>query len=268
MIDVMGHFQLTSMPFSKGIPSRDLLQTETFKEASARLSYAVGNRCFALLTAPPGCGKSTLLRHMADSLDPRTHLVIYIAESKLTPRWLYNKMLEHFGAKGYLYRGDARKAVYELLAVQHEVKHKEIVCVIDEAHLLSRETLEETRFFLNTDMDSSTPLSLVLSGQSELLGRLRRPEMEAIRQRVETECRLLPLSEALVPGYIRAHLTSCGCQEEVFSPDAVSEVFRYSRGVPRMINRACMAGLTYATSRAARRVSGLEMKEIIDKELS
>ena len=73
--------------------------------------------------------------------------------------------------------------------------------------------------------------------------------------------------EAL-PRYIRAHLTSCGCQEEVFSPDAVSEVFRYSRGVPRMINRACMAGLTYATSRETRRVNGLEMKEIIDKELS
>ena len=119
MLDVMGHFHLASMPFSKGIPSRDLLQTETFKEASARLSYAVSNRC---LTAQPGCGKSTLLRHMSDSLDPRTHLVIYIAGSKLTLRWLCNKMLEHSGAKGYLYRGDARKAVYEILAVQHEVK--------------------------------------------------------------------------------------------------------------------------------------------------
>ena len=61
---------------------------------------------------------------------------------------------------------------------------------------------------------------------------------------------------------------ACGCQKEVFSPDAVSEVFRYSRGVPRMINRACMAGLTYAASRETRRVNGLEMKEIIDKELS
>lgn len=70
-----------------------------------------------------------------------------------------------------------REAVYELFAVQHEVKHKEIVCMIDEAHLLSRDTLEELRFFLNTDMSSSTPAFLMLSGQSELLSRLRRQEM-------------------------------------------------------------------------------------------
>ena len=70
-----------------------------------------------------------------------------------------------------------REAVYELFAVQHEVKHKEIVCMMDEAHLLSRDTLEELRFFLNTDMSSSTPAFLMLSGQSELLSRLRRQEM-------------------------------------------------------------------------------------------
>lgn len=267
MINIEEHFKLTGTPFSKGISTDSLYRSDNFNECVARASYAISNRNFAILTAPAGCGKSTMLRYIRDGLDAKRYVFIYIAESRLTPRWLYNEFLEFFGEKPYYYRGDARKAVHEKFAVLHDLKKKEIVCVIDESHLLNRETLEELRFFLNCDMDSTTPLSLVLSGQTELLAKLNKPDNEAIKQRVETEIRLNPLDNSLIPFYIKKHLDVVGCKERIFNDEALIAIEGYAKGLPRLINKACTAAMTYLAASNKYSITGDEMRAVIAKEL-
>ena len=158
-------FGMAHTPFVNSIPVGQLHLSEKHREILGRLSYvAEGNR-FAVLTASVGVGKSTLIRKFAHGLNPEKYTVLYLADSQLTPRWFYKGLLDQLGIEAKFYRGDARRQLHRQLRLIREVHHRNIVVVVDEAHLLGRETLEEVRFVLNTDYDSMNPMSLVLVAQ-------------------------------------------------------------------------------------------------------
>ena len=165
---------------------------------------------------------------------------MYVSDSKLTPKWLYKSLLDQLGLEAGFYRGDAKKLLQKQIEIIREKEHRKVVCILDEAHLLEKETLEEFRFLLNSNYDSESQLALILAGQTELWdSKLRFRKYAAIRQRIDINCVLPHLDRSETEEYIESHLRYAGCNQTLFTEKALDEIHRSSTGIPRVINRTC-----------------------------
>ena len=261
-------FDMKRTPFTSSIPSDDLYLFPAFEETLSRLSCAAENRLFATVTSDVGCGKTTVLRRFRDNLDASRFVFLYISDSCLRPRWLYNGLLDQLGVQTRFYRGDARRLLHQHLDVIRGVHRKSVVTVIDESHLLDRETLEELRFLLNGDMDSRNPMALILSGQNELWGKLSKQAYTAVRQRIDLKCEIPQLDRAQCGQYINAHLLFAQGRKDIFSDAALDEIYNYSAGTPRAVNKVCFHALLCASQRTKRIVDDHLVRLVINAELT
>lgn len=260
-------FGMNKPPFQNTIPTDALYLSERHKEILGRLSYAMAGNMFAVITAGVGVGKSTLVRKFTQTLSPEQYTVLYLADSKLTPRWFYKGLLDQLGIESKFYRGDAKRQLHKQLAIIRDVHHRKILVIIDEAHLLDRETLEEIRFVLNTGMDSMNPMGLVLVGQNELWDKLRMQAYAAIRGRIDIKCELPGMDRAEIEGYVKSHLTYAGGQTDIFTDAALDELHKYSAGSARAVNKAGVHCLMYAAQRAKKLIDDHMVKTVIEAEL-
>lgn len=261
-------FSMEHTPYTRNIPTDRLYTSAKIEDAIGRLKYAADNRQFAVVMSEPGCGKSTLARMFVSRLPKDRYLPLYISDSKLTPRWLYAGLLDQMGAEAKFYRGDSKRILQKELEEIRNVQHKNVICILDEAHLLGRETLEEFRFLLNQDYDSTSPMALILIGQKELWEeKLRLQKYTAIRQRIYMHVILDRLDRAETSRYMQAHLAYSGCTMELFTSDAEDEIHKISAGIPRMINRICTKSLLYAYQQQKRLIDGHMVRYVADHEM-
>jgi type II secretory pathway predicted ATPase ExeA len=239
-----------------------------FEETLGRLEYVAENQLFAVVTSDVGCGKTTAVRKFTSELDSSRFTYLYISDSQLTPRWLYNGLLEQLGCEPRFYRGDAKRLLHQQLEMLRIMHNKRIVTLIDESHLMARETLEELRFLLNYRMDSQNPMALVLIGQSELWDKLRKQSYAAIRQRIDIKCEIPQLDRSQTEAYIVSHLAYAEGRTDIFTDKAIDEIYKYSAGAPRAINKVCSHSLLNAYQRAKRIIDDYMVKEVISKEMS
>lgn len=241
------YFGMAHTPFTRDIPPQALYESPAMADALGRLAYAADRQLFAVVTADAGCGKSTLIRKFAASLSKEEYILLYISDSKLTPRWFYKGMLDQLGMESKFYRGDAKRQLQKEIEIIRGVHGQKVVCVLDEAHLLEKETIEEFRFLLNYRFDSMSPMALILVGQTELWeDKLRLKRYAAVCQRIDINCVLPTLNRSETENYIRSHLNYAECAQELFTSKAMDEIFRISSGIPRTINRICEKALMYA----------------------
>ena len=261
-------FSLERMPFVRNVPSEQLYESPAMKEALSRLQYAASNQLFAVVTADAGCGKSTLLRKFNDSLPKDKYMVMYVSDSKLTPKWLYINLLDQLGLEASFYRGHAKKQLQKQIGNILEKEHRKVVCILDEEKKKKKETLEEFRFLLNSEFDSVSNMSLILAGQTELWDtKLRFRKYAAIRQRIDINCILPHLDRPETEQYIESHLRYAGCNQTLFTEKALDEIYRSSSGIPRLINRTCDKCLTYAAQQHQKLVDDHIVRFIIDHEM-
>lgn len=143
-----------------------------------------------------------------------------------------------------------------------------MVFVLDEAHLLGKETLEEFRSLLNYRFDSASPMSLILVGQTELWDqKLRLQSYAAIRQRIDMNIVLNRLDRAETGKYIAAHMAYAGVKQDLFTSGAEDEIFKVSAGIPRMINRICEKTLMYAYQQQKRLIDEHMVRFVADHEM-
>ena len=145
-------FQRT--PFTRDIPTDQLYPSMMLEEVSGRLQFAAERQLFAVVIGDCGTGKTTAVRYFRDSLDSSRFHVMYLADSKLTPRHFYKGLLEQLGCEAKFYRGDAKRQLHREIELMQGIHRLRPVVIVDEAHLLDREMLEEVRFLLNFKMDS------------------------------------------------------------------------------------------------------------------
>jgi type II secretory pathway predicted ATPase ExeA len=195
-------------------------------------------------------------------------MVLYLADSKLTPRHFYKGLLEQLGCESKFYRGDAKRQLHREIELMRGIQHLQPVVIVDEAHLLDREMLEEVRFLLNFKMDAQSPMALILVGQSELWEKFKLQAYAAIRQRIDLQCKLPHLDRAQTGDYVKRHLTYAGSDHDIFSDGALDEIFRFSSGVPRLINKLCTHCLLYGAQNGRRIIDDHMVKLVIQGELS
>lgn len=260
-------FEMKHTPFSRNIPSEKLYESPYVNEVLGRLSYAADRQLFTVLTGDAGCGKSTTVRKFTESLSTERYILLYLSDSKLTPRWFYKGLLDQLGIEAKFYRGDAKRQLHKEIEILRGIQKKQVVCVLDEAHLLDKETLEEFRFLLNFKFDSMSPMSLILIGQTELWDKLKLQRYTAIRQRIDMNCVLPHLDRAQTEQYMNSHLNYAGCDHELFTDKAVDEIFRSSSGTMRVINRICEKCLMYAFQQQKKLVDDHMVRYVVEHEM-
>lgn len=261
-------YELNKTPFSRDIPTNELYKPLILEETLSRLEYAAERQLFAVVTGNCGTGKTTIIRRFKDILNPSKFMVMYLADSKLTPRNFYKGLLEQLGCESKFYRGDAKRQLHKEIELLKGIHHLEPVVIVDEAHLLDKEMLEEVRFLLNFKMDAQSPMSLVLVGQSELWERFQLQAYAAIRQRIDLQCKLPQMDRSQVGEYIKRHLNYAGTEHEIFSSAAVDEIFRHSCGAARVVNKVCTHCLLYGSQNGKRIVDDHMVKLVVQGELS
>ena len=219
------------------------------------------------MTSDAGCGKSTLIRRFVSSLPKEEYIVLYLSDSKLTPRWFYKGMLDQLGIESRFYRGDAKRQLQKEVEIIRGVQGKKVVCILDEAHLLEKETIEEFRFLLNYKFDSMSPMALVLAGQTELWEKLRLQRYAAVRQRIDINCVLPHLDRSETERYIDSHLSYARGRQDIFTDKALDEIYRESTGIPRRINRICDGSLMYASQQNKRLIDEHLVRYVLEHEM-
>jgi general secretion pathway protein A len=261
-------YGLSRTPFARDIPTDELYMPALLEELLGRLGYAAERQLFAVITGDCGTGKTTALRRFAAGLDAAHYTLLYLSDSKLTPRNFYKGILEQLGCESRFYRGDAKRQLHHQIELMRGIHRLQPIVVVDEAHLLDREMLEEVRFLLNFKMDAQSPMALILVGQSELWDKLRLQSYAAIRQRIDLQCKIPHYEHAEARAYIKRHLTYAGAARDIFTDGAMEEMYRFSGGSARMLNKVCTHSLLYGAQSKRSLIDDHMVKFVIQGELS
>lgn len=260
------YFGFSETPFGRDIPVVELMKTSQWNELAGRMRHVAKNHEFGLFTGESGTGKTTALRRMAEELDKNRFKILYVYDSDLTPRNFYVEVLHQLGYKAKFYRGDAKRQLTKALSEIAQAGQVPVI-VVDEAHLLSHEMLEEIRFLLNLEMDSKSACSLLLVGQGELRSKLKLQIHRAIEGRVDMRFHLDVMNIEEMAAYVKRHLERVQSPREIFTGAALMEIHKYTGGVARKANKVCHASLMAAMSQKKQLIDDYLVKEVIMSEL-
>lgn len=245
------HWGFTRMPFGKDLAPSMLHRHPGHAEAVARIAWCVDEAAIGVVTGEVGAGKTVAVRAALADLDSSRHTVIYLGNPAIGSRGLYTTIVSHLGQVPRFHRCSLIPQAQEALAAEVAERGRRVVVVVDEAHLLAPDQLEELRLLTSADMDSTSPFALVLAGQPLLRQRLRLGAFAALDQRVALRYALPPLSQADTAEYIAHHLKLAGRSDTLFSDDAISRVHKASRGLPRAVNNLAVQALIAAYAAGA-----------------
>jgi general secretion pathway protein A len=237
-------YGFTCSPFSKSIPTDDLFETAGQKELAARLTFLVRERGFGLVTGEFGSGKSTAVRAFTASLDFNRHLVIHLDNPTTGITGLYRDLLLHLGQQPPYTASRMVTAIRAALDDLLTNKRRVPLIIIDEAHLLTQPRLDQLRLLLSDKMDSQSLATLLLVGHPCLRSTLRLTIHEAFHQRLTMRYHLPPLDLQETLGYVKHHARVAGFTAgTLFTDDAITRIFDYTKGFPRRINQVCTTAL-------------------------
>ena len=239
----VSHFGLKRTPFSKSIPASDLFGRQAHAEAVARVNFCVAESALGVVTGDVGAGKTVSVRAAVASLDPTRHQIIYVANPAFGTRGLYVTIVKALGAEPRYLRAELMAQAADLLAAEEAERHRRVVIIVDEAHLLDRAQLEELRLLTNSQMDSVSPFAGILVGQPTLSRQLRMGMFAALDQRIATRFTIRAMDIGESAAYLRHHMVLAGREDPLFADDAVARLHRVANGLPRALNNAAIAAL-------------------------
>jgi general secretion pathway protein A len=255
-------YGLREKPFSI-LPDPDLIYWgRNHLLAFAMLEFGVMNSAgFTVITGEVGSGKTTLLRYLLRKMDPR----IAVGLISNTPRGTVGLLQWIMMALNQPYEGSYPalfERFHQFLRAQY-AKRSHTVLIVDEAHNLGVEALEELRMLLNVNVDKHQFLQVILVGQPQLKQMLRSPELLQFAQRVSSDYHLRPLKSEDVASYINHRLAAVGARTQLFSREACQAIAEASRGIPRTINILCDTALVYGFASDARQINAALVYQVI-----
>ncbi len=255
-------------PFNLTPDPRFVFLSKNHKEAFAHILYGINNRAgFIALTGEVGSGKTTVLRALLSQLNTDHHRTALIFNPCLSSPELLQNINREFGIpSGTPGNASPLDALNQFL-LQQNAEGRTVVLVIDEAQNLEPPVLEQVRLISNLETDREKLIQIVLSGQPEFAQILKKKEMRQLSQRITVRYHLQPMDFEDTVDYIHHRLEVAGGRGGVnFSKGALKQIYRYSRGLPRLINAVCdralLAGYTKDTSRISSRIAAAGVKDM------
>jgi type II secretory pathway predicted ATPase ExeA len=206
-----------------------------------------------VLTGEVGSGKTVAVRAAAGGLDASRNTLIYLANPQIGTRGIHGAVATALGQAPRFHHATLIPQVEAALTAESDERNRHVILAIDESHLMTGDQLEAVRMLTNSDLDSRSPLTILLIGQPTLRRRLRVGDMAALDQRIALRYHIPApaLSPGEAGGYIRRHIEHAGRSDTLFSDDAVRAMHAQARGLPRAINRLAITALlaAYATGK-------------------
>ena len=234
-------FGLQANPFNVNPDPRYLFLTKYTEEALACLTYGIQSRKgFVLLTGEVGTGKTTLINKLLSWLRQQRVATAFVFNSMMDVPQFLDYMMTDFGIPSSSREKSQIVLHFNNWLLERYRAGENAVLIIDEAQNLSDEVLEEIRLMTNLETFTEKLLQIVLVGQPELDDKLRRPQLRQLRQRVMLRAKTQPLLPQETSAYIAQRLRIAGSNgQEIFTPEALSAIHRYSHGIPRVVNLIC-----------------------------
>lgn len=229
-------YGMTKNPFSKEVPAEEVFESEDHREFKSRMEYFRTVKGFAVAYGEPGTGKTTSVRAYVQTLNPQLYKVVYLPLSTLTVTEFYRNLSIGLGLIPRYRKVDMFHDIQQYVISAKHQKNLTPFLILDEAHLLANEALNDLRLLLNFQMDSKEYAMALLLGHPILMLKLSIHVNEAIRQRIMVTHQFRGLSKDEVPEYIEKLLRSAGVSEPIFTPEAVSALAAISGGSPRLLN--------------------------------
>jgi type II secretory pathway predicted ATPase ExeA len=233
---VLNRYGLSRLPFTKEVPIEELFVCPRHQEVSDRLKAALEGRASAVLTGDVGVGKTFLLRSLQRDLNPTRFRVTYIHNAKVSSRDFYRQLSVALALEPKAHPSALFRQVQAHIEEQASEQNIHPVLLLDEAHLLPSSVLEYLHVLLNYRMDSQSFLSVILIGLPELRDRLARNIMASLSTRLPVRAHLEPLESDQVAAYVAHRMKIAGCEQEIFSEEAVLCIREATGGVLRKIN--------------------------------
>jgi general secretion pathway protein A len=253
-------FNLKRSPFEITPDPSFLFPTKRHSEALAALFYGVERRKgFVVLTGEVGTGKTLLLRCLLQLLKRRNDTeYAYVFNGRLSPLEFLQYVAADFGLP--VANKNKGEIILELarFVIGRSQNNLNTVLIVDEAHHLSTDILEEVRLLTNFETSQAKLLQILLVGQPELDDKLDSVELRQLKQRIAFRSHLTPLDLEETRGYIERRLLQAGGDSRVcplFPVSAIGAIHRHSRGIPRLINTICENALIAAYATQSRAVT-------------
>jgi general secretion pathway protein A len=260
-------FQLAHNPFDLTPNPACFVPTKRHNEALASLYYGVRrHKGFVVVTGEVGTGKTLLLRCLLQLLEDSKDIgYAYVFNSRLSATEFLQYAVSDFGisASGKN-KGELLFELSQFLIARH-AKKMTTVLVVDEAHDLSRDVLEEVRLLSNLETRDDKLLQILLVGQPELDAKLDSHGLRQLKQRIALRTHLEALTADETVTYIEQRLQIAGANSSspsLFPLETISAVFRCSRGIPRLINTICENSLIVAYARQLPAVTADIVEEV------
>ena len=259
------HFACTRLPFETLAQTDELFESNARREAEARLAHLLKLKGIGLLTGEVGSGKTTVCRRLTATLHPGLYRVHYVSLTTGNVLDMYKSIAWELGLPIERSRAPAYHAIRtEISRLAIEAKQLPVL-IIDEAHHLRNDVLEDLRLLTNFAMDAESRLCLILVGLTELRRRLTMAVHESLSQRLVVRHHLTGLEREELDAYLTHRLHLAGCELPLFEPPAVEALFQSARGLPRQINRIAHYALSAAALDKARTVNAEHLQTALDE---
>jgi general secretion pathway protein A len=262
--DFADHFGFTNIPFGKDLDHKDLFRYPQIDELYKILDLTLKSMTATLVTGQAGTGKTTAIRGFLDILPTNRYKIVYLGYDQKGST-MFARMAQEFGTSLMISKGHRMLRLSQYIERNIVGSGKQLVLVIDEAHLLEGSTLEDIRLLTSSEMDRKSHVTLVLLGQLWLRSKLKSHGHEALYQRMRFRYGLEGLTQQQTKDYVKHHLRLVGCNRELFSEGALGLIFFHSGGILREINNLCVESLFKAFSQNKEKVDEKHVKLVVDQ---
>jgi type II secretory pathway predicted ATPase ExeA len=259
------HFALTRFPFHDNLETDELFNSAAITEAEARLTHLLELKGIGLLTGEVGSGKTTVCRKVTASLHSGLFRLFYVTLTTGHVMDMYKSIAWELGLPTERNRAGASRAIRtEITRLVTEARQQPVL-VVDEAHHLRNDVLEDLRLLTNYEMDAENRLCLLLVGLTELRRRLAMTVHESLDQRIVVRHHLPGLARDELPRYLVHRLRLAGTELPVFTNPAVEGLFQATNGMPRKVNRLAHYAMTAAALDGKRQVDDQHLHAALEE---
>jgi general secretion pathway protein A len=243
----LDHFKLTDLPFRLSPDPAFLYPSPIHSRAKAYMESTIWfTDGFVVITGEIGSGKTTLIETFLREIEQNV-VVAQLNQTQVTPTEFLQTLLAQFGFNPFKMRKAELLATLNNFLIEQYANGRKVLLIVDEAQNLGLKVLEELRLLSGVETTREKVLRIILAGQPELNEKLDSPELVQLRQRVRLRFHLSALTEENTIEYVQHRLRVAGAGDrELFEPATFPIIYRYTGGIPRLINTLCDTSLLAA----------------------